>query len=213
MLSLIKEPLMIDFYTSSSPNGLKVQIMLEETGLEYELHRVNLSEGDQKTPDYLKINPNGKIPAIVDGDGLGGDEVTVFESGAILLYLAEKTGEFLPVEANGRWQVISWLMFQMAGIGPSLAQAGYFLNRAPEPVPHAVERYVSEAERLFGVVDRRLSDAEFIAGDYSIADIACFPWLRIHQRFSIDIADYPNVARWLETVSARPAVQLGLEAP
>jgi GST-like protein len=201
---------MIDFYTSSSPNGLKVQIMLEETGLEYELHRVNLSEGDQKTPEYLKINPNGKIPAIVDRDGLGGDEVTVFESGAILLYLAEKTGEFLPVEANGRWQVISWLMFQMAGIGPSLAQAGYFLNRAPEPVPHAVERFVSEAERLFGVVDRRLSEAEFIAGDYSIADIASFPWLRIHQRFGLDVTDYPSVERWLEVISARPAVQRGL---
>jgi GST-like protein len=201
---------MIDLYTSSSPNGLKVQIMLEETGFEYELHRVNLSESDHKTPESLKINPNGKIPAIVDRDGPGGDEVTVFESGAILLYLAEKTGEFLPVEANGRWQVISWLMFQMAGIGPSLAQAGYFLNRAPEPVPHAVERFVSEAERLFGVVDRRLSEAEFIAGDYSIADIASFPWLRIHQRFGLDVTDYPNVERWLEVISARPAVQRGL---
>jgi len=204
---------MIDFYTSSSPNGLKVQIMLEETGLEYELHRLNLSEGDQKTPEYLKINPNGKIPAIIDRDGLGGDEVAVFESGAILLYLAEKTGEFLPVEANGRWQVISWLMFQMAGIGPSLAQAGYFLNRAPEPVPQAVERSVNEAERLFGVVDRRLSEAEFIAGDYSIADIASFPWLRIHQRFGLDVADYPNVGRWLESISERPAVQRGLAQP
>ena len=204
---------MIDFYTSSSPNGLKVQIMLEETGLEYELHRVNLSEGDQKTPEYLKINPNGKIPAIVDRDELGGDEVAIFESGAILLYLAEKSGEFLPVDANGRWQVISWLMFQMAGIGPSLAQAGYFLNRAPEPVPHAVERYVSEAERLFGVVDRRLSEAEFIAGYYSIADIASFPWLRIHQRFGLDIADYPNVGRWLEAISVRPAVERSLAVP
>ena len=202
---------MIDLYTSSSPNGLKVQITLEETGLEYELHRVNLSEGDQKTPEYLKINPNGKIPAIVDRDGLGGDEVTVFESGAILLYLAEKTGELLPVEANGRWQVISWLMFQMAGIGPSLAQAGYFLNRAPEPVPHAVERSVSEAERLYGVVDRRLAEAEFLAGAYSIADIASFPWMRNHQRFGLDIGDYPNVGRWLESIGNRPAVQRGLE--
>jgi GST-like protein len=204
---------MIDFYTSSSPNGLKVQIMLEETGLEYELHRVNLSEGDQKTPEYLKINPNGKIPAIVDRDGLGGDEVTVFESGAILLYLAEKTGEFLPVEANGRWQVVSWLMFQMAGIGPSLAQAGYFLNRAPEPVPHAVERFVDEAERLYGVVDRRLEEVEFLAGNYSIADIASFPWLRIHQRFGLDVTDYPSVERWLEVISARSAVQRGLAPP
>ena len=204
---------MIDLYTWSSPNGLKIRIMLEETGLDYELYPVNLGEGEQKKPDYLAINPNGKIPAIVDRDGPGGDEVTIFESGAILLYLAEKSGMFLPEEPNEKWQVISWLMFQMAGIGPSLAQTGYFLNRAPEPVPHAVERYVSEAERLFGIVDRHLSQAEYLAGDYSIADIACFPWLRIHQRFSIDIADYPNVARWLETVSARPAVQLGLEAP
>jgi len=204
---------MIDFYTWSSPNGLKIRIMLEETGLDYELYPVNLGEGEQKKPDYLAINPNGKIPAIVDRDGPGGDEVTIFESGAILLYLAEKSGMFLPEEPNEKWQVISWLMFQMAGIGPSLAQTGYFLNRAPEPVPHAVERYVSEAERLFGIVDRHLSQAEYLAGDYSIADIASFPWLRIHQRFSIDIADYPNVARWLETVSARPAVQLGLEAP
>ena len=204
---------MIDFYTSSSPNGLKVQIMLEETGLEYELHRVNLSEGDQKTPEYLKINPNGKIPAIVDRDELGGDEVAIFESGAILLYLAEKSGEFLPVDANGRWQVISWLMFQMAGIGPSLAQAGYFLNRAPEPVPHAVEKSVSEAERLYTVVDRRLAEAEFLAGDYSIADMASYPWMRIHQRFGLDFAEYPNVSRWLEAIAARPAVQRGLALP
>jgi len=204
---------MIDLYTWSSPNGLKVRIMFEETGLDYELYPVNLGEGEQKKPDYLAINPNGKIPAIVDRDGPGGDEVTIFESGAILLYLAEKSGMFLPEEPNEKWQVISWLMFQMAGIGPSLAQAGYFLNRAPEPVPHAVERSVNEAERLFGVVDRRLSEAEFIAGDYSIADIASFPWLRIHQRFGLDVADYPNVGRWLESISERPAVQRGLAQP
>jgi len=212
-LSLIKEPLMIDFYTSSSPNGLKVQIMLEETGLEYELHRVNLSEGDQNTPEYLKINPNGKIPAIIDRDGPGGDEVTVFESGAILLYLADKSGRFLPEDPAGRWRTVSWLMFQMAGIGPSLAQAGYFLNRAPEPVPHAVERSINEAERLYGVVDRRLAEAEFLAGDYSIADMASYPWMRIHQRFGLDVAEYPNVSRWLEAIAARPAVQRGLALP
>ena len=202
---------MIDLYTSSSPNGLKVRIMLEETGLEYELHPVNLGEGEQKKPEYLAINPNGKIPAIVDRNGPGGDEVTVFESGAILLYLAEKSGMFLPEKPNEKWQVISWLMFQMAGIGPSLAQAGYFLNRAPEPVPHAVERSVSEAERLYGVVDRRLAEAEFLAGAYSIADIASFPWMRNHQRFGLDIGDYPNVGRWLESIGNRPAVQRGLE--
>jgi GST-like protein len=202
---------MIDLYTWSSPNGAKVRIMLEETDLDYELHPVNLGEGEQKKPDYLAINPNGKIPSIIDRDGPWGDEVTVFESGAILLYLAEKSGKFLPEDAAGRWRVTSWLMFQMAGVGPSLAQTGYFLNRAPEPVPHEVERSVSEAERLYGVVDRRLAEAEFLAGDYSIADIASYPWMRNHQRFGLDIADYPNVGRWLETIGARPAVQRGLE--
>ena len=187
--------------------------MLEETGLDYELHPVNLGEGEQNKSDYLAINPNGKIPAIVDRDGPGGDEVTVFESGAILLYLAEKSGKYLPEDPAVRWRVTSWLMFQMAGIGPSLAQAGYFLNRAPEPVPHAVERSINEAERLYGVVDRRLAEAEFLAGDYSIADIASFPWMRNHQRFGLDIADYPNVGRWLETIGARPAVQRGLAQP
>ena len=204
---------MIDFYTWTSPNGFKVQIMLEETGLDYELHPVNLGEGEHKKPDYLAINPNGKIPAIVDRDGPGENEVTVFESGAILLYLAEKSGKFLPEDPAGRWRATSWLMFQMAGIGPSLAQAGYFLNRAPEPVPHAVERFVNEAERLYGIVDRRLAEGEFLAGDYSIADTACFPWMRNHQRFSIDIAGYPNVEHWLDVISARPAVQRGLAMP
>ena len=201
---------MIDLYTSSSPNGAKVHIMVEETGLDYELHRVNLGEGEHKKPDYLAINPNGKIPAIVDRDGPGGHEVTVFESGAILLYLAEKSGKFLPENPEGRWAATSWLMFQMAGIGPSFAQAGYFLNRALEPVPHAVERFVDEAERLYGVVDRHLGEVEYLAGDYSVADIACFPWMRNHQRFSVDIADYPDVARWLDAISTRPAVQQGL---
>jgi GST-like protein len=201
---------MIDLYTWSSPNGSKGRIMLEETGLDYDLHPVNLGQGEQKTPEYLTINPNGKIPAIVDRDGPGGDELTIFESGAILIYLAEKSGKFLPQDPTGRWRAISWLMFQMAGLGPSLAQAGYFVNRAPEPVPHAVERFVDEAERLYGVVDRRLAEVEFLAGDYSIADIACFPWMRNHQRFSVDIGDYPNVSRWLESISSRPAVQRGL---
>jgi GST-like protein len=202
---------MIDFYTWSSPNGAKVRIMLEETGLDYQIHPVNLDEGEHKEPEYLAINPNGKIPAIVDRDGPGGDEVMVFESGAILLYLAEKSGGFLPGDPAGRWRATSWLMFQMAGIGPSLAQAGYYLNRAPEPVPHAVERSISEAERIYGVVDRQLAESEFLAGDYSIADIASFPWMRNHRRFGLDIADYPNVQRWLQTITERPAVQRWLE--
>ncbi len=204
---------MIDLYTWSTPNGFKVQIMLEETGLDYELHPVNLGEGEQKKPGYLAINPNGKIPAIIDRDGPGGDPLTIFESGAILLYLAEKSRMFLPEEPDLRWQVISWLMFQMGGIGPLLGQTGYFLHRAPEPVPHAVERFVDEAERIYGVVDRRLEEFEFLAGDYSIADIASYPWMRNHERFGIDIADYPNVGRWLDTISARPAVQRGLAIP
>lgn len=201
---------MIDLFTSPSPNGAKVHIMLEETGLDYELHRVNLDEGEHKRSEFLAINPNGKIPAIVDRDGPGGEAVKIFESGAILLYLAEKSEKFLPRDPEAKWQAISWLMFQMAGLGPSLAQAGYFLNRAPEPVPHAVERFVTEGERLYGVADRQLAESEYLTGDYSIADIACFPWLRNHQRFSVDIADYPSVARWLDVISARPAVQRGL---
>ena len=202
---------MIDFYTWSTPNGLKVRIMLEETDLEYELHTVNLGEGEQKKPEYLAINPNGKIPAIIDRDGPGCDPLTIFESGAILIYLAEKSGMFLPEEPGERWQVISWLMFQMGGIGPLLGQAGYFLNLAPEPVPHAVERFVTEAERLYGLVDRRLGEVEFLAGKYSVADIASFPWMRNHQRFGLDIAEFPNVARWLQVIGERPAVQRGLE--
>jgi len=202
---------MIDLYTWSTPNGLKVQIMLEETGLDYDLHPICLDEGEQKKPEYLAINPNGKIPAIIDRDGPGGDELAIFESGAILLYLAEKSGKFLPEDPERRWPVISWLMFQMGGIGPALGQTGYFLNRASEPEPNAVERFVNEAERLYGVVDRRLAEAEFLAGAYSIADIASYPWMRNHQRFGLDIGDFPNVQRWLQTIAERPAVERGLE--
>jgi GST-like protein len=202
----------IDIYTWSTPNGYKVLIMLEETGIEYRLHPVDLGKGEQHRPEYLAINPNGKIPAIIDRDGPGGAPLPIFESGAILLYLAEKSGRFLPADPRERWPVISWLMFQMGGVGPLLGQAGYFLNRAPEPVPFAVERYVAEAERLYGVVDRRLADRKFLAGDYSIADIACFPWMREHQRFGLDIADYPNVARWLQAIGERPAVTRGIES-
>ena len=201
---------MIDFFTWSSPNGLKVRIMLEETGLAYETQPVNLSKGEQKKPEFLAVNPNGKIPAIVDRDGPGGEEIKIFESGAILLYMAEKSGQLLPSDPVGKWRAISWLMFQMAGLGPSLAQAGYFLNRAPEPAPHAVERFVAEAERIFGVMEGQLEATGFLAGEYSIADIACFPWIRYHRRFGLDIEDYPSVRRWLEVISARPAVQRGL---
>jgi GST-like protein len=202
---------MIDLYTWSTPNGHKVQIMLEETGLEYRLHAVNLQEGEQFEPDFLAISPSGKIPAIIDHDGPGGETLPIFESGAILLYLAEKSGSFLPSDPQPRWQAISWLMFQMGGVGPMLGQAGYFLNKAPEPVPAAIERFTLEAERLFGVVDRRLAEAEFLAGEYSIADIACFPWMSVYERVEVDISDFPNVARWLEMITARPAVQRGMK--
>ena len=204
---------MIDLYTWSTPNGHKAQIMLEETGLDYDLHPVNLGEGEQDEPEYLAINPNGKIPTIVDHDGPGGEALPIFESGAILLYLAEKSGSFLPADPRSHWQAISWLMFQMGGLGPVLGQAGYFRNRAPVPVPVAVERYTREAERLYGVVDHRLAEAEFLAGTYSIADIACFPWMRVHQRLGIDVEDYPNVTRWLQAINARPAVKRGLALP
>ena len=201
---------MIDFYTWSTPNGHKVAIMLEETGLDYTLRPVNLGQGEQKQPAFLAVNPNGKIPAIVDHDGPGGQELTIFESGAVLLYLAEKSGQFLATDPTTRWHTVSWLMFQMGGLGPMLGQTGYFLHRAPEPVPAAVERFVDEAERLLEVVDSRLKEAEYLAGDYSIADMASYPWLRNHGRFGIDVGDYPNLARWLDTIAARPAVQRGL---
>ncbi len=201
---------MIDLYTWSTPNGHKAQIMLEETGLEYRSHPVNLQEGEQHAPEYLAISPGGKIPAIIDHDGPGGEELPIFESGAILLYLAEKSGRLLPADPRGRWQALEWLMFQMGGVGPMLGQAGYFRNRAPEAIPSVIERFTSEAGHLYGVVDRRLADREFLADDYSIADIACFPWLRVFERLGIDIGDFPAVSRWLGAIAARPAVQRGL---
>ena len=204
---------MIDLYSWSTPSGYKVHIMLEETGLDYRLHPVDLGKGAQRTPEFLAINPIGKIPAMVDMDGPGGTRVTLFDSGAILLYLAEKSGRFLSEDPAERWRTISWLMFQQGGVGPILGQTGYFINRAPEPVPAAVERFSHEAERIFRVVDGRLAEAEFLGGDYSIADMGCFPWLRMYGRFRVDIAEYPNVARWLDIISARPAVERALELP
>jgi GST-like protein len=204
---------MIDFYTWWTPNGYEIRIMLEESGLAYELHPVNLGTGEQKKPEYLAINPNGKIPAIIDRDGPGGRELRVFESGAILLYLAEKSGKLLPEDPGGRWKVIPWLMFQASAVGPYLGQAGYFRNRAPEKVPLAIEKFSAEAVRIFGVLEGQLGESEFLAGEYSIADIACFPWIRMRERFGIEIGNYPNVKRWLQVISARPAVQRGLETP
>ena len=197
---------MIDFYNWPTPNGQRAHIMHEETDLKYGLHPVKLSEGDQYSAEFLAINPNGKIPAMVDRDGPDGS-VTIFESGAMLLYLAEKSGQFLPSETHRRWQAISWMMFHAAGVGPNFGHAGYYRNRAPEPVPAAAERFSEEVGRLFTVIEGRLAEEEYLAGTYSIADIAGFPWLRMYERMGIAIDQFPNVARWLQTIARRPAVQ------
>ena len=205
---------MIDLYTWSTSNGRKASIMLEELGADYTLHPIHIGKGDQFTPEYLAINPNGKIPAIVDSDGPGGAPITVFESGAILIYLAEKFGQFLPAEPVARMEVIQWLMFQMGGIGPIFGQVHHFLRAAKEKVPYGIERYGTEARRLYGVLDRRLDGRDHLAGDgYSIADIATWPWVLRHEWQQIDLADYPNVKRWFDAVGSRPAVQRGIQIP
>ena len=205
---------MIDLYTWSTSNGRKASIMLEELGADYTVHPIHIGKGDQFTPEYLTINPNGKIPAIVDSDGPNGGPITVFESGAILIYLAEKYGRFLPAEPVARMEVIQWLMFQMGGIGPIFGQVHHFLRAAKEKVPYGIERYGTEARRLYGVLDRRLDGRDHLAGDgYSIADIATWPWVLRHEWQQIDLAEYPNVKRWFDTVGSRPAVQSGIQIP
>ena len=202
---------MIDLYSWTTPNGHKIHIMLEEIGLPYEVHPIDIGIGDQFKPDFLKISPNNKMPAIVDRDGPGGKPYSVFESGAILMYLAEKTGKLMPSETRGRYDVIQWLMFQMGGIGPMLGQAHHFRAYAPEQIPYAVNRYTNEAKRLYGVMDRRLDGREWLADDYSIADIAIFPWLRSWERQGIVLDEFPNVKRWFNKIADRPAVQRGLK--
>jgi GST-like protein len=202
---------MIDLYTWTTPNGHKIHIMLEETGLPYAAHGIDIGSGDQFTPEFLKISPNNKIPALVDRDGPGGKPYAVFESGAMLMYLADKTGKFLPEETAARYDVIQWLMFQMGGIGPMLGQVHHFRAYAPEQIPYAIDRYTNEAKRLYGVMDRRLAGRDWFAGDYSIADMAIFPWLRSRERQGVVLDEYPNVKRWFEAVNARPAVQRGLQ--
>ena len=205
---------MIDLYTWSTSNGRKASIMLEELGADYTVHPIHIGKGDQFTPEYLAINPNGKIPAIIDSDGPGGAPITVFESGAILIYLAEKFGRFLPAEPVARMEVIQWLMFQMGGIGPIFGQVHHFLRAAKEKVPYGIERYGTEARRLYGVLDRRLDSREHLAGDgYSIADIATWPWVLRHEWQQVDLAEYPNVKRWFDAVGSRPAVQRGIQIP
>lgn len=206
---------MIDLYTWGTPNGRKVSVMLEELGLPYTVHAVDIRNDAQFAPAFLAVNPNGKIPAIVDSDGPNGKPISVFESGAILIYLAEKTGsKLLPAEPRARAAVMSWLMFQMAGVGPMCGQAHHFLHFAPEKVPYGVARYTQEARRLYGVMDKRLGEAAFLAGDaYSIADIATFPWVARHEFHEIDLADFPNVRRWHDALAARPPVARGMAVP
>ena len=204
---------MIDVHSWPTPNGHKVHIMLEECGLPYRVHPVDIGAGDQFKPAFLAISPNNKIPAIVDSDGPDGQPISVFESGAILLYLAGKTGQFLPPDTRGKFEVLQWLMFQMGGVGPMLGQAHHFRIYAPEPIDYAVSRYTNEARRLYGVMDRQIErTGAYIAGaDYSIADIAIFPWLRSWQNQGIAWADYPALKAWFDRIAARPAVQRGVQ--
>jgi GST-like protein len=202
---------MIELYTWPTPNGHKVHIVLEELGLPYEVHAVDIGEGDQFKPEFLKISPNNRIPAIVDRDGPGGKPLPLFESGAILIYLAEKTGKLLAPKGAARYSAIQWLMFQMGGVGPMLGQAHHFRVYAPEKIPYAIERYTNEAKRLYAVLDGRLGEAEYLAGtDYGIADIATFPWLRSWERQGVVLSDYPNVQRWFGAIETRPAVERAL---
>jgi len=203
---------MIDAYSWATPNGHKIHIMLEELGLEYKAIPIDIGAGDQFTAEFLAISPNNKIPAIVDSDGPGGKPLALFESGAILFYLAEKTGKFLPLDPVGRYTTMQWLMFQMGGVGPMLGQAHHFRIYAPEKIEYAVNRYSNEAKRLYGVMDKQLGVTRYLAGnDYSIADIATFPWTRSWKNQGIELDEFPNVKRWFDEISARPAVVRGVE--
>ncbi|HJV52121.1 MAG TPA: glutathione binding-like protein [Noviherbaspirillum sp.] len=203
---------MIDVYSAATPNGHKIHIMLEECGLPYRVHHINIGEGDQFKPDFLAISPNNKIPAIVDADGLDGKPISLFESGAILIYLASKAGKFLGNTDRQKFVTLQWLMFQMGGIGPMLGQAHHFRIYAPEKIEYAVNRYTNEAHRLYGVIDKQLTKNAYLAGDeYTIADIATFPWLRSWKNQGIDWADFPNAKRWFDEISERPAVKRGVE--
>jgi GSH-dependent disulfide-bond oxidoreductase len=203
---------MIEVYSWATPNGHKVHIMLEECGLPYRVHAVDIGAGDQFAPDFLKISPNNKIPAIVDPDGPGGKPISLFESGAILLYLAGKTGRFLPDDVAAKYQTLQWLMFQMGGVGPMLGQAHHFRIYAPEKIGYAIDRYTNEAKRLYGVMDRQLARNKYIAGpEYTIADIAIFPWLRSWKNQGIDWNDYPHLKGWFDEIAARPAVERGVQ--
>lgn len=204
---------MIDVYTWPTPNGHKVHIMLEECGLPYRVHPVNIRTGEQFKPEFLAISPNNKIPAILDGEGPDGRPIALMESGAILIYLAGKTGRFLPASTSDKYEMLQWVMFQMGGVGPMMGQANHFLsNAAPEPKEYPVKRYTSEVKRLHGVMDRHLaSRAYFTGAEYTVADIAIWPWLRASERVGIQWAEFPNLKRWFDGIAARPAVQRGIQ--
>jgi GST-like protein len=203
---------MIQLYTWGTPNGKKASIMLEEIELPYEVYPINIGQGDQFKPEYLAINPNNKIPSIIDTDGPGGKPLTLFESGAILMYLAEKTGKLWPADMRQRYLVIQWLMFQMGGVGPMFGQANYFF-RLEEKVPYAIERYHKEALRLYGVLEKALGQNEYLAGKYSIADIATYPWVWRHEMHHVKLEEFPHVKSWYDKISERPAVKRGMEIP
>jgi GST-like protein len=198
---------MIDLYHWPTPNGHKITIFLEEAGLDYRLHPVDIRKGDQFKPEFLAISPNNRMPAIIDtAPADGGSPVSLFESGAILLYLAEKTGKFIPKDLRGRAEVLQWLFWQVGGLGPMAGQNGHFSNYAAEKIPYAIDRYVNETNRLYGVMNKRLADRPFLAGDYSIADMASYPWIVPHERHGQRLADFPHLQRWFEEIKARPAV-------
>ncbi len=203
---------MIDLYSWATPNGHKIHIMLEECGLPYVAHPINIGAGDQFKPDFLKISPNNRIPAIVDSEGPDGKPISIFESGAILIYLAAKTGKFMPKSDRQKYQVLQWLMFQMGGVGPMLGQNHHFRIYAPEKIEYAINRYTNEAKRLYGVMNKQLANNKYIAGNsYSIADMAIFPWLRNWKNQGMDWADYPHLKAWFDKIGERPAVKRGVE--
>ena len=204
---------MIDLYTWTTPNGRKVSIMLEEVALPYRVYPVNIGKGEQFAPEYVKINPNGKIPSIVDPEGPDSKPIAMMESGAILIYLARKTGKLFPQADRAKYEVLQWLMFQMGGVGPIFGQVHHFLRAAKEQVPYAIERYTRETRRLYGVLNDRLKDREFLADGYSVADIATYPWVARYEWHKTDLNDFPHVKRWFDAISARPAVQKGMKIP
>ncbi len=202
---------MIDLYTWPTPNGHKIHIALEEMGLPYKVHPVNIRTGEQFQPAFLEVSPNNRIPALVDTDGPGGKPMSLFESGAMLIYLASKSGKLMPTDDRERYTTLQWLMWQMGGVGPMFGQANHFRAYAKDPQPYPIERYTNESNRLTRVLDKRLADVPFVAGEYTIADIAIFPWMRGSEKRGVDIGAYPNVKRWFDAINARPAVQRALQ--